>query len=161
MWTPTKDQGGERKNTLLYTTSAWTKALWSSGTNLVFLGLVRRGHVSQILDDLLGVFCLSGSRFAPEHTDKHEWDIKHRFHGQIIIREDMQDHVTHVQRMDWSSRSVGGEERIIYTVQTHSLSTFASFLSFYVFWVKHFMYFEWNTDFCALCILEFTILLIV
>lgn len=50
-------------------------------TDLIFLGLVRGGHVSQILDDLLGVLCLSGTRLSsvrdtngklnqPQHREK-------------------------------------------------------------------------------------------
>lgn len=113
----------------------------SSRTNLVFLGLVRRGHVSQILNDLLGVFCLSSTRFASEHTHKHTqvWQIKQSFHGQIIIIKRMQDHVTHVQRIDWSSRSVGGDRNMKIN-HLHLLSI--SFLAFYVFWdfLLHILY---------------------
>lgn len=33
-------------------------------TNLVFFSLVRGGHMSQILDHLLGVLCLTRTRFS-------------------------------------------------------------------------------------------------
>lgn len=35
-----------------------------SRTDLISLGLVRRGHVSQILDHLLGVLCLTSTRLS-------------------------------------------------------------------------------------------------
>lgn len=38
-------------------------------TDLIFLGLVRGGHVSQILDHLLGVLCLTSSRLSSVRRD--------------------------------------------------------------------------------------------
>ncbi len=78
--------------------SAWSdKTMWkpcgerplahmknSSETNLVFLGFVGRGHVGQILNDLLGVFGLSGSRLAAEHMQTHR-EVE-RIHTSLMIK---------------------------------------------------------------------------
>lgn len=54
--------------------------MWTGGrTDLVFLGLVRGGHVSQILDNLLGVLCLTRTRLSSvRQTERVEGFRKRR-----------------------------------------------------------------------------------
>lgn len=47
-----------------------------SRTDLISLGLVRRGHMSQILDHLLGVLCLTSTRLSSvRHRKSSESNI--------------------------------------------------------------------------------------
>lgn len=62
----------------------WT--VWTRGrTDLIFLGLVRGGHVSQILDHLLGVLRLTRTRLSSTRQKKNTvegfregWSKKHK-----------------------------------------------------------------------------------
>lgn len=50
-------------------------------TYLIFLGLVRGGHMSQILDDLLGVLGLTGTRLSSEsqrESKQSDWNTRHK-----------------------------------------------------------------------------------
>lgn len=78
---------------------------------LVFLGLVRRGDVSQVLDDLLGVLCLTSTglssvtqtesqRFEGENGREIKKTRKYKSRATVWMMSE-----THVHRMDWSSRS--------------------------------------------------------
>lgn len=63
-----EEGSGEIKKAWLGGCEGWT--VWMRGkTDLIFLGLVRGGHVSQILDHLLGVLCLTSSRLSSVRRD--------------------------------------------------------------------------------------------
>lgn len=61
----------------------WT--VWMRGrTDLIFLGLVRGGHVSQILDHLLGVLCLTSTRFSS--TRQREKNAKSKDSEKDVLK---------------------------------------------------------------------------